>query len=386
MDDRRRRIDELERKKRENAALLDVLLIRLGEALFSRITNPEEENSALEELAAYRRFQKDIANSQASIQVAEEQIRRFRELEDNIQAKERDDNSCTREISSACSRLGKLILDSPGYDEEFCSPYRSQADALLNKVLSLEDRLGELEHRDGGNVFTWIGKSAQGLVLRSFFTKAQENLEQLHRTVGDRYSRQNTGKHNDISPEKELMVNADEIQMLCANIEKRRSESRVLQQELMVLKEEKRIISGAYSAEGSPHKHIQSLKNHIAHVRDDLKALYRRIGVETISIDVSVHDTLVERRHFIESLIEPQDRETLENAAKINQAIRDDESVIEKLQASLSIDDEMIKIDKYRKMIQEKMDKIAQAERHIEEFERNIRDSEETIEKLKDLL
>jgi tetratricopeptide (TPR) repeat protein len=376
MDDRKKQINDLEQRKREQGISLDALLTRLGESLLGRVND-----STLEEMELFRRLKNDIADSETAIQTVEEQIRRFRELEESIEAKEQENSAGSKELAIVYGRLGKLLLDlaadAAGNYVDFCAPYRDQADTLYTKVLSLEERLSGLEEREGGNVFTWIGKNAQGMVLRSFLTKAQESLEQLYRNVGERYCRRDRDDEaNSGSSSSENTAVAE----FCAEIERRRAEVRVLSQELIDLKEERKEISGSFNAEGGPLKQNQTLKNHIAHVQDELKALYRRIGAEAASIDG------VERRDIINALIKPEDQETLDNAVQISRLIRENERAIEKLQASLAIDDEKEKIEKYRKMIQEKKDKIAQAAKNIAEFEEGIRVSETAIEKLQSLL
>jgi len=391
MDDRKKQINELEQRKREHIVSLDALLIRIGEAILGRVAGSNQGNeTSFEELVVFRRLKKDIADSEAAIQAVEDQIRRFRELEESIETKEQEESAGSKELAVLYGRLGKLLLDeaagagtlggdAAGY-ADFCAPYRDQADALLTKVLSLEERVAGLEGREGGNVFTWIGKNAQGLVLRSFLTKAQENLEQLRRSVGERYSRRDVTALTD--GEKD---NAGEIENVCAEIERKRTETRVLVQELTALREERRTISVSYNSEGGPLKQIQTLKNHIAHVQDELKVLYRRIGTEAAALDGAVNDGL-ERRQVIDSLTASEDKGDIDNAARINRLIHDNETMIAKLQASLDIDEEKAKIEKYRRMIQEKKDKIAQAEKNIMEFEEGIRVSETSIEKLQSLL
>jgi hypothetical protein len=382
MDDRKKQIGELEQRKREQIISLETLLTRLGEALLGREAGSGQEDTAFEELAVFRGLKKDIADSEAAILAVEDQIRRFRELEENIEVKEQEESAESKELAIVYGRVGKLLLDEAAGSgdaaaavADFCAPYRDQADALLTKVLSLEDRVTGLEGREGGNVFTWIGKNAQGLVLRSFLTKAQENLDQLRRTVGERYSRRDVAA----LPDSENN-NVGEIDILCGEIERKRAEVRVLSQELAELKEERRTISVSYNSEGGPIRQIQTLKNHITHVRDELKTLYRRIGAEMAGVDG------IERRQIIDSLIAPEDRDDLDNAAQISRSIHDSETMIVKLQASLDIDEENARIEKYRRMINEKREKIAQAEKNIMEFEEHIRVSEAGIEKLKALL
>jgi len=391
MDDRKKRISELEHRKKEQIVQLDALLIRLGEGVFGRMADPHA--SVIEELTIYRGYHADIANSQASIQDAEEQIRRSKELDQNIDSTEREESDTAKELAIAYSRLGKLLLepqpspkgegspleDNSGKYADFCASYRDQNEALLTKVLSLEERLNELEKKEGGNVFTWIGKGAQSLVLRSFLTKAQENLEQLRRNAGESYSRDYKLPEggNDLSE-----GNAG-IESLCAEIDGKRAHSNALSSDIAVLKEERRKINNSFSAEGGPVKHINTIKNHIANVQNDLKALYRRMGAECASIDLKDG---AERRQALDSLLQPQDGEILESASRIDKTIHDCEDEIKKLEASLSIDDEKAKIDKFRKMIQEKRDKIARAEQDIAEYEEGIKDSEAFIKKLQDLL
>jgi len=378
MDDRKKQISELEQRKREQIVSLDALLIRLGEALLGRVSDSAQENDpAFGEPALFKRLKNDIADSETAIQAVEVQIRRFRELEDSITAKEQEEAVGSKELAVVYGKLGRQLLDAAanagenggGY-ADFCAPYRDQSEALLTKVLSLEERVAGLEEKGGGNVFTWIGKNTQGLVLRSFLTRAQENLEQLRRNVGERYSRADAGEADSAPPETAA------IEDLCAEIEQKRTQARALSQELAELREERRTISGSFYDEGDPLKQIQTLKNHIAHIRDDLKALYRRIGAEAASVDG------IERRQVIASLVTSDDKEILDNAVRINRLIHDDDTAIEKLQASLAIDEEKTKIEKYRKMIQDKKDKIAQAEKSIMEYEENIRVSEAAIEKL----
>jgi hypothetical protein len=377
MDDRKKRIAELEHRKREQIVQLDALLIRLGEDVFGRMD--DSNASGITELAVYRGYQIDIADSQASIQAAEEQILRSKELDRDIEATEREENENAKELAITYSMLGKLLLDeNPGEYAVFCASYRDQNEALLTKVISLEERLGELEKKEGGNVFTWIGKGAQGLVLRSFLTKAQDNLEQLRRNAGECFSRDRELSDNGMSG-----ANAG-IEALCAEIAGKREQSGALSSNIAVLKEERRKINSSFSAEGGPVKHISTIRNHIANVQNELKALYRRIGSECASIDIK--DVTEERKKTLKSLLLPQDGDILESSSVIDRRIRDCEDEIKKLETSLAIDDEKAKIDKYMKMIQEKREKIAKAELDIREYEEGIRDSEAFIQKLQELL
>jgi len=379
MDDRKKQIGEMERRKKEQAVVLDSLLTNFGEILLDRMERSSEGSVVVDELSAYRGCRDDILASQTAIQAVEEQIRRFRELEEGIEEGDSDESSCLKELAVMHGSLGNLLLDADADRyAEFCAPWREQADALQTKVDSLEERLDGLEQREGDNVFTWIGKGAQGLVLRSFLAKAQENLEQLWRNVGERYSDCHSDRDSGRLPDGDR--EDGEITDLCAEIETKRAELRGITQNMEQLQDEKRTISGIFSAEGSPLKQIQALKNNIARSQDELKTLYKRIGAEAVFAGAA------ERRECIAALVRPEDQETLDGAARIDKSIREAESAIEKLRASLAIDHEKAKIEKYRRMINDRKDKIAQAEKSIAEFEAGIRDSEAAVERLTKLL
>jgi septal ring factor EnvC (AmiA/AmiB activator) len=387
MDKRKGQIEELEQQKREKTVSLDILLTRLGETLLGRLgegASPEND-VVFEDAAEYRRLKQEIAGSEAAIQTVEEQLHRFRKLEEEIELKEQENGSRSKELAGHFGRLGRLLLDKPEAGD-FAVPWREQADVLLAKVRSLEDRLSGLEQREGNNVFSWIGKSAQSLVLRSFLTKAQDNLEQLYRSIGERY-----GRRENLAESTEGTLSegesGTEIKEIYAEIEEARSLSRALSEELMALGEEKRKISAEFSAEGGPLKQIQVLKNHIAGVKDQLKAMYRRVGSEAVAIASSSDGEDGEGRiRFIKALIGPDDGETLNSAGQISLAIRDADAAIAKLRASLAIDDEKAKIERFRRQIEDKKARIAEAEKEIAEFEESIKDSEKYIEGLQKLL
>ncbi|MDR0442466.1 MAG: hypothetical protein LBH44_03570 [Treponema sp.] len=369
MDDRKRRIEELERLKRENRASLDTLLDNFGEHLYNRIGDMAVD---FEDVNQYKRFQRDIASSNSSIFAIEEQNRRFKEIEESIEKKEHEEKEKAKELAHLYGKLGKVLLENHEFDD-FTAVFREQADVLTAKVESLESRIGELENKEGGNVFSWIGKSAQGLVLRSFLTKAHENRDQLLRSIGEKFISRN-----------QSMTGGGEADSLCAEIEKLRNVSRSLLNELSVLRDEKRVISAGYGVDGSPQKQIQNIKHHIAHVREELRALYMNFGAQVAGIqDAGVTP---ERKYFIDTFVSAEDGEVIGRAVRLNQSILDDDAAIGKLRASIAIDEERAKIDKYRRSIDDKKDRIAEHERAIIDLENNIKDAQVRIEELQKLL
>jgi chromosome segregation ATPase len=364
MDDRRKRIDELERVKQEGRASLDTLLENFGENLYSRSKDMQVD---FEDIILYNVHLKEIAESNTAIGKVEEKNRRFRELEETIEQKELEEKERSKELEGIHKRLGKALLENKVY-EDFTSLFREQADALTSKLESLESRIKELENKDGGNVFSWIGKSAQGLVLRSFLSKAQESQELLYLNVGERYS------------DREASGEEEEVKGLREEIAKIRAVSHNAMDELMVLRDEKRMISAGFGIDGNPQKQIQNLKNHIGQVREELRSLYKNFGAQACGVMDS--EIAPERKYFIDTIVTAEDAEVIGRAVKLNQSIFDYDRGISKLKASLAIDEENAKIEKYRKSIEEKKNRIIEFEKNIADLQESVQESETKIQEL----
>ncbi|MCL2185817.1 MAG: hypothetical protein FWB86_08215 [Treponema sp.] len=370
MDDRRKRIEDLLKNSQESKASLDALLESFGEKLYSRtkeIASEYESKPNFEDLNQYKTCLKEIEEANASIGKIEEKNRRYKELEESIEAKENEEKERAKETASVYKRLGKALLENSAYDD-YTSLFKEQADTLKAKLDSLETRIGELENKEGGNVFTWIGKSAQGLVLKSFLTKAQENQEQLYLTIGERF-----GGHNAVSED-------DDIAMILAEIELLRGFSKTAQDEIALLKDEKRIISAGFGIDGNPQKQIQSVKNNIMQIKETLNNLYRNFGSQASGImDAEINP---DRKYFIDTIVTAEDGEIIGRAVRLNQSLADNEKAVSKLRASLAIDEEKTKIEKFQKSIEDKKKRIAEHEATIADLEENVRDCEKYIKEL----
>ena len=363
MDDRKKRIDDLFKNNHEAHLSLDTLLENFGENLYARTKNMQAEFNDILQFNAYLQ---DISDSNSTIGKIEEKNRRFKELEEAIEDKEQEEKEREKELAVIYRRLGKTLLENRTYDD-YTSFFREQADTLKAKLDSLETRIGELDSKEGGNVFSWIGKSAQGLVLRSFHSKAQENQEQLYYNVGERFSSRDSVSHD------------DEVAVILAEIESFRNVSRSTMNALSVLKDEKRVISASFGIDGNPQKQIQNIKVHITHVRDELRLLYRNFGAQSAGIDENIKP---ERKYFIDTIVTAEDGETIGRAVKLNQSIKDNDAAIAKLKASLAIDEEKIKIEKYKKQIDEKKSKISDLENDIKDLEDTVTESGKYIQEL----
>jgi len=366
MDERKKRIDELEKEKQDIRISLDTLLENFGESLYSR-TKDMQVN--FDDIEHYKDYLNNIAATNTAIGKVEEKNRRFKELEDTIEFKEREEKERLREAAVIYRKLGKALLENNAYND-FTSVFREQADALSSKLESLENRIMELEVKDGGNVFTWIGKSAQGLVLKSFLSKAQESQEQLYHNVGERYSERESNEQED-----------GEVASLKGEIDKLLEVSRAAMDELSALKDERRMISAGFGIEGNPQKQIQNLKNRITEIRENLRNLYRTFGAQAAGImDAEI---LPERKYFIDTIVTAEDAEIIGRAVKMNQTIIEFETTIGKLTASLAIDEENTKIEKFQRSIEEKNNRIEELKKAIDDLEESVRDSQAYIQELR---
>jgi len=372
MDDRKKRISELEREKQEARASLDTLLENFGESLYSR-TKDMQVN--FDDIGHYKEYLNNIAATNTAIGKVEEKNRRYRELEDTIDFKEREEKERLREVALIYRKLGKALLENSAYND-FTFTFREQADALSSKLESLENRIMELEAKEGGNVFTWIGKSAQGLVLKSFLSKAQESQEQLYHNVGERYS----NREKEPSGREEGATVGD-IASLKSEIDKTLEVSRAAMSELSSLKDERRMISAGFGLDGNPQKQIQNLKNRINEIRDNLRNLYRTFGAQAAGImDAEI---LPERKYFIDTIVTAEDGEIIGRAVKMNQTVIEYETNIGKLTASLAIDEENAKIEKFKRSIEDKNNRIDELKKAIDDLEENVRDSQAYIQELR---
>ena len=363
MDDRRKRIDDLLKNSQESYTSLDSLLESFGENLYSRTRDMQTD---FDDIDQYNLYLEDIENSNASICKIEEKNRRFKELEEAIEIREHEEKDRSREMAGILRRLGKALLENSGYND-FTSFFKEQAEALKSKLESLEMRIGELDKKEGSNVFSWIGKSAQALVLRSFLSKAQESQEQLYHNIGERFSGRSS------------ITGEDEVAVILSQQKALSGISRTAQNELATLRDEKRIILAGFGIDGNPQKQIQLVKSHINHVKAELGSQYRKFGSQACGID---EDISPERKYFIDTIVAAEDGEIIGRAARLNQSIIENEKAIAKLRASLTIDEEKTKIEKFKKSIEDKKNKIADLTDGIADLEESVRDCQKYIQEL----
>ena len=163
MDERRNNIRDLEARKSSDTKTRNQLLEGLGEILFRRIGDGEPfTNDAGDEpgvlLVEFRKLHKEIDDSSELILSLEKEVLRLKELEETISAREEEKSRLEGELEEVHAGLGKVLLDCPGFNDA-TGIVKRQEEALLDRINEHEQKLDELEKREGG-ILAWLGKSA----------------------------------------------------------------------------------------------------------------------------------------------------------------------------------------------------------------------------------
>jgi chromosome segregation ATPase len=341
------------------------MLENLGASLLSR--QEQDDNSD------YCRLTRDISDSGAYITAIEGDIARLKAIEDDIHRKDQENAALGKDLSRLFIRLGEYVLgeyDLKGGDGiEAVKPYQDQAEILYPKIKSLEERLEQAEDRSDGNVFTWIGKSTQAVVLRSFLGKSRNSLQKIFAAAGEKYSQS-------VSMEID-----DGIRPLLGEIDTLKQEAAAIGADLARLKEERRRINDASSPDGGPAKKILALERHIAHSREELRGVCLRYGreIEAADDEEASAETAV-------PLMDEADTRLLEDIRESRESIRKYDREIEKLKASLAIDEEKAAIARMEKSIKDHEGRIRAGEEAIASLTAQIKEADARIEELTRLL
>ncbi|GHU05216.1 hypothetical protein FACS1894147_11160 [Spirochaetia bacterium] len=368
MDERKKTIRELETQLQENQNSANLMLTDLGRQLLSRHDGSAEPlpGALAEYQPEYSRLLREIADAEDAIRQIEADAARLRGLDEDIQQKEQLNSSQNKEISAAYVKLGEILLEYPVFDA-FTAPYKRQAEALSAKIRSLEERYESFEDKNGANVFVWISKSAQSMVIRSFLAKTQDNLRRLEGSLGEKFF---------LARPPEAADQRD-VETLIGEIEDKHTALTKLSEELELIREERRKISDRFGAEGSPAKQKQAQEKQIRLVEDTLRDHCLAFGVKAASP--------ANKKEF-SPLFQAEDRAALDKIAEIQESIAGYRRQIEEIRISLTIDEERESIEKKKKVIDEHRQRIAAGEKAIGDLENQIDESNRHIEELESLL
>jgi chromosome segregation ATPase len=353
MDERKKTIKDLETRKKANLASVDALLIQVGEVLLPRIQN---------EVPEYGLLARDIHDSEESIAAARADIARLKKLDEDIRGKEQESSELNKTIFLLYTRIGELVLQDPAFGE-FAGPYRAQVETLLPKIQSLEGRIETLGEQEDPNVFAWIGKGAQSMVLRSFLGRNKNNLQRIFNAAGEKFVQ---------NAPKEAIDNVSVLDVL-GEINGSRGTQAGVQTEIALLKEERRRITASFAPDGGVSRKIPALERHIAETREKLRALFLHYG--------RLVSESPEQPEYA-AVLENADYQLLDRAAALKSEAAENDRRAERLRASLAIDEEKAKISKMERSIIFHRRRIAESEENIRELDGNILEANKRIEDL----
>ncbi|WP_010258367.1 hypothetical protein [Treponema primitia] len=380
MDERKKSIRELEEKRRETEGTVNGILEKLGENLLTRLDR-EGEGYFAGEVGEYHRILGEISDSEESIRIIEADILRLKDLEGEISEKEKINSSKNKELSVLYARLGVAVIET-----DVAAFFKGQADTLIQKIQSLEDRQRELDEGKHVNIFTWIGNNTQGMVLRSMISKSQASLERVYIAAGEKFS----------SPDIQEMAEDQDNPLIVEILDPVftiRQELTELGQSLSQMRSERRKIKDALGSEGSdpprtisPVKKTKDLERHIIHAREQLHGLYVRFGAhfaDTVEDESAARETSLQITE--RALLRDENKVTLEKIRKLREEIAEYDASIEKLRASLLIDEARDGIDRMEKSITAHRQRIAASEDAITGLEKQIEESNRRIQKLMEI-
>ncbi|MDR2144826.1 MAG: hypothetical protein LBP29_10705 [Treponema sp.] len=371
MDERKKAIAGLEAKKQEALGSLNLIFENFGEALFARIYGQgaapaEHAGWALPEAQEYLKLKKDIADSEQLIRITESDTLRLKELESYIHGKEEEYASLFREASETRTELGRRMHGDSAF-AGITGSCEDRLDALTDKIRITELKLDRTDEKDGSNVFSWIGKNIQALILRFFLEREQANLEKAYESLGARLLRK----------ENAALASGHEIAGLAEEARDLEKKAETLKEELAQLRSERGKLNSAFAAEGGAVRRIQGLERHIAHINDELRIVYRRFGEEAADPAKAADFAHV---------LNDDDKPVLEKSELVRKTVGECDREIEKLKTAIAIDEEKAAVEKMRKSIRDHQDRIRAAEEAIGDLEKRIARAEEHIGELERLL
>jgi chromosome segregation ATPase len=376
MDERKRTIGELELKKKESLRSLGAAYEDFGETLFGRAGGEEDLLGA--DSGEYLRLQKEIADSEGLIKLAEADTRRLKELEGEILAKEREHGALASEIQVAAANLGRDAVEEDAFSSVLGS-YRQQIDQVLPKLQDARARLNELEDRAGAGFFGWIGKNTRQAVYKTLAVKHQGTLRKIYAAAGDRLS----------ALDSELLIIGHSLEDAVRSVRDMKEQAAAQVRELDKLREERRRLGSVFSAEGGPVRRIQNLEKHIVRVQAELRLVYRRVG-ELAAAECRAEGLVLSPDgsggERFRGVLRPEDNQVLEMIERGKEQTAEYSREIEKLKTAIAIDDEKAEIEKMERAIVEQRQRIAAAEGRIEELNRQINEVRVHIEELSALL
>jgi hypothetical protein len=353
MDERRRTIQVLEEQRRESLLFRTRTLEDLGKSLAERLGGRAFPGNRGDD---YHRFKQEIADSEASIGVIRSALKRIKELDEEISVKRLEKADRKEEAAALYLQLGEYVLaeEMPEFEPPGeLRPLKHQRDLLLERDVSLHERLGDLE------TAPWFSKSMQTLVINSSLKRNRRHLDKLHCQAGEIYAR----LVNKVPEE----AGDDGFSVILRDSRAMRQNLAELDKGIETLEQEKAKIQLSFGFKEKPARHIRILEEKTVRRNEDLRKLYLQVAE-----GASVLDGL-----------EDGDKAALEKARRYGESAETNGRDIERIEAEIAIDKEKEKIAKLERAVSGQKNRAADSEKNIGELSRKIAEVQKRIDTLK---
>jgi septal ring factor EnvC (AmiA/AmiB activator) len=359
MDERTKSILVIEQKIAGEMARIDGLSRGLGQLLLER----SSDGRLAADRAGYDKIGEETARLDEALLQVEKDSERVSEIDRSIADEERLAAETKERLAVIYPDLGKLVTQDEAF-LAFSSPYRARIAAAQQKIDSLNGRLNEIEEKGNANVFVWLGKGAQNLVIKSFLAKTQSSRERVYAEAGAEFVRNRPVAGQSAAGEIEAVSTAAELL---------RNENNERDLRIIALKEEKRTILSSFGREGSANRKKAEIARQKERLIRERGEIYLRLGRK--AEDPST-------RFALADLFDDEMTKILENIACHRELAKDYEDQIDYLKTSLEIDKERAEIEGFQRAIAEQRKRIAAAEEAITRHEKSVAAAHKRIEQL----
>ncbi|MDR1232064.1 MAG: hypothetical protein LBK61_11790 [Spirochaetaceae bacterium] len=356
MDERTKSILAIEQKMAGETVRIEGWLRELGRLLLER----SRDSSIASTQTAYDRINDDIARLEEAVRQIDRDTERMNEIDNKIVDEERLNGEVRRQLTAISPNLGKLITEDE-YFSTFSAPYRTQLDAIQQKIDSLNGRLTGLDEKGNANVFEWLGRSAQGLVAKSALAKAEASRERVYAEAGAEFIRDQPTDVQTGSTELDALFTV-------AGALKHEYDERDVQ--VAALKKEKQEIISSFGRDGNANRKR-------AEIRHQMEQLNRELGDLCLRLGKQVEDPSA--RPAFEGLLDSEMTRILEDVARCREMVKDYEDQTVRLKVSLEIDEERAEVERLSKLNAVQRQRIAAAEEIIIQQDKRIAEANKRI-------
>jgi hypothetical protein len=364
MDERKKSILLLERRKAEELSRIRALLRELGRRLLERASPDGMVERELFDKARAERARLDEARRQV-----EEDAERAAAIDKAVAEAERQNAETARRLAEVYPDLGETALADEAF-AVFAAPYKARVDAVRQKLDELQGRLRDVDGKSGANVFVWLGKNAQSLVLKSFLAKTEASLRRIYAEAGAEFVRGgpcgvNAGGVSEAGVPGEGALGAG-----FASVRALWDESEERMRLVASLKEEKRVILDSFGHGGSAGRKKAEIARQAGELDRQIDEIYLRLGRKAEEPST---------RAEVQRLFDAEADGFLADVLRRRGMVNEYDAQTAKLKASLDIDEERAEIARLERSIAEQQARITAAQGVVARCEKDIAGANERI-------